>query len=75
MLFVKGQEETQEEDDNQSSGSWNSDTREALFLDQKRHAVLLFSFLALFANIMSENVVQAVRGNVRSAVYLTTTLT
>ncbi len=69
MSFDKDQET--QEDDNQSSGSWNSDTREALFLDQKRHAVLLFSFLALFANIMSENVVQAVRGSV-SAVYLTT---
>jgi hypothetical protein len=54
----------EEEEDNQSSGSWNSDTREALYLDQKRHAVLLFSFLALFANIMAENVVQAARGNV-----------
>ena len=66
MSFEKGSEapDEEQEEDNQSSGSWNSDTREALFLDQKRYAVLFFSFLAMFANIMAENVVQAVRGNV-----------
>ena len=31
MSFDKDEEI--QEDDNQSSGSWNSDTREALFLD------------------------------------------
>jgi len=53
-----------DDDDNQSSGSWNSDTREALYLDQKRYSVLLFSFLALFANIIAENIIQGARGSV-----------
>ena len=56
-----------EEDDNESSGSWNSDTREALYLDQKRYSVLLFSFLALFANIIAENIIQSARATVKNS--------
>jgi len=33
MSFENGSEREGEEEDNQSSGSWNSDTREALYLD------------------------------------------